>query len=493
MVKNNDISSKKVAVATKWSLITEFCTKLVSPLINMILARLLAPDAFGAVASINIIIMLAEIFTDAGFQKYIIQHDFEDDKDFNNSVDVAFWSNFILSAAIVFVIFLYKKPLAELLGNVDLANGIFVSSLSIILNALSSIHLAIYRRNLEFKVLFWIRIVTAFIPLIVTIPLAFILKNYWALIWGTLAVKAAQAIIVFIKTSHHIHFFYSVTVLKKMFSYASLTLLETISIWLTSNIDIFIVGNTLNSYYLGLYKTSMSTVGSYMSIISASITSVLFSTLSRYKNDEEKYTLTYCSFQRNLAIFLIPMGQGIFVYRNLVTRILLGEEWMAASEFIGMWGLMSSFSITISYFASEVFRSKGKPLISIVHQIIHTLVLIPVVLISAKQGFETLIIARSLAVLELILSALIIVQVCFKISALKVLKNICPQILSAFVMSLFALLVKDQFNSVAWELMTIPLCVVVYFSILCLFPSMRNVIFNIKLVRKVCKKLSRRG
>ena len=67
--------NRKIGQATKWSSITEILSKLISPIVNIVLARLLAPEAFGIVATITMVISFAEVFTDAGFQKYIIQHE----------------------------------------------------------------------------------------------------------------------------------------------------------------------------------------------------------------------------------------------------------------------------------------------------------------------------------------------------------------------------------------------------------------------------------
>lgn len=83
----------QTANATRWSSITEIVSRLVLPLVNMVLARLLTPDAFGVVATITMIISFAEIFADAGFQKYIIQHKFSDQQELDQCTDVAFWTN----------------------------------------------------------------------------------------------------------------------------------------------------------------------------------------------------------------------------------------------------------------------------------------------------------------------------------------------------------------------------------------------------------------
>ena len=92
--------NNKILKATKWSTITEITAKLIAPFSTMVLARLLAPDAFGVVATLTMIITFAEIFTDAGFQRYLIQFEFNDDEDKYNTANVAFWSNLVMSLTI---------------------------------------------------------------------------------------------------------------------------------------------------------------------------------------------------------------------------------------------------------------------------------------------------------------------------------------------------------------------------------------------------------
>lgn len=66
--------NNKILNATKYSSITEIFAKIVSPITNMIFARILLPEAFWVVATVTMIVSFADMFTDAGFQKYLIQH-----------------------------------------------------------------------------------------------------------------------------------------------------------------------------------------------------------------------------------------------------------------------------------------------------------------------------------------------------------------------------------------------------------------------------------
>ena len=86
--------NNKIVLASKWSTITEVMAKLIAPISSMVLARVLTPEAFGVVATITMIISFAEIFTDAGFQRYLIQHEFESDEEKSNTA-VSTWDGTI--------------------------------------------------------------------------------------------------------------------------------------------------------------------------------------------------------------------------------------------------------------------------------------------------------------------------------------------------------------------------------------------------------------
>lgn len=88
----------------------------------------------------------------------------------------------------------------------------------------------------------------------------------------------------------------------------------------------------------------------------------------------------FFKFQKLVGILIIPIGIGIFLFSDLITQILLGSQWMEASPFIGLWGLTSAISIVLAHYSSEVYRSIGKPKLSVLAQWLHIIVLWPVLL-----------------------------------------------------------------------------------------------------------------
>ena len=160
---------QKTAIATKFSTYAEIISKLMTPLINIILARILTPKDFGVVATVTMVTSFADIFTDAGFQKYIMQHEFQSDTDLENQTNVAFWTNFCMSLIIWICIALYSGDISKLVGNEGLGGVIIVSGLSLPLTSFSSIQMARYKRSFDFKTLLYIRVVSSILPLIVTV------------------------------------------------------------------------------------------------------------------------------------------------------------------------------------------------------------------------------------------------------------------------------------------------------------------------------------
>lgn len=478
----------KVITATKWSIVTEIAAKLVSPVSSMILARLLAPDAFGVLVTAVMIISFAEIFTDAGFQKYLIQHQFDSKRSLYQSTEVAFWSNLILSLLIWFIIIVCADEFAILVGNEGRGDVIIVSCICIPLAAFSSIQMALYKRNLDFRTLFLVRIVGVFIPLFVTIPIAYYTRSYWALIVGMIVLNISNAIILTIKSEWRPRFFYSFTLFKKMFSFTIWTMFEAISVWLAGYIDIFIVGTILNQYYLGIYRTSMSTVGQIMGLITASTTPVLFSSLSKLQNDDNALCSLFLRYQKIVSVVVIPTGALIYSYSDLVTEVLLGKQWLEASGFIGLWGGVSAIMIVLGHYCSEIFRAKGKPKISVLSQVIYLFVFIPTIYYFVHAGFETLYWARSLVRFFAMIVSLTFLYYVIKISPLRMIINVFPSITGALFVVIINLLLMKLNTSLFWEICTIPICIAGYFWVIFCFPEEKSIINNV--IQKVLRKIN---
>ena len=466
----------KVVAAAKWSLITEVLAKLITPITNIILAHILAPTAFGILATIMMVISFAEMLADAGFQKFLVQYEFENEEDKQRSVSVAFISNIVLASLLWVSIIIWRDDLASLVGNEGLGIPLVVMGGMLPLGAFSSIQMAMYRRSFNFKFLLSIRMITIITPLFVSIPMALLGFDYWSLIVGLLVAQLFTAIALCVRQEKFISIYFSYRVFCNMFSFSAWSLAEAFSIWLTAWVDTFIISHFLNAYYLGVYKMPTAIVTTVMAIATSSMAPVLFAALSRHQHNQEEFEKTFLTFQRYMALFLVPLGVGMFVYQDFIVQILLGPQWQLAGIVLGSWALSSSLVTAISYLISEAFRAKGMPNISFLAQMLHLIVLIPVIYICVQYDFTTFVYARSIVRVQMIAVLIILLSIYVDMNAWRVIRNIKSYIIASLIVGIGSYLLLHVYNSMIWTIFCICISLISYLVVLYMFPTERVVL-----------------
>lgn len=463
-----------VQSATKWSLITELVVKLISPLTNMVLARLLTPNEFGVVATVIMIVSLADIFTDAGFQKYIIQHQFEDEEDADKSICVAFWSNLAMSIFLWLCIFLFSNKIATIVGNPGKESVIFIGAAILPLTSFSSIQLAVFKKKLDFKSIAGARILVKLIPLVIVAPLAYMGLSYWALIIGNILSEFVNAVFLTIKSEWKPRLYYSVSKLKEMLSFCAWSMGESFSSWLVSNIGIFIIGTLFTEYYLGVYKTATTTVNQIISIITASTISVLLSGLSREQSNKKEYKRIYLNFLKGIGVFTIPLGVGLLIFDDVVCKILLGNQWGDATLIIGLWGFILAESVIFNGMSGAVILSLGKPKYLFISNIVQAVLMIPAFYFGGKLGFKQMIIITSIVRVQLPAFQTFIACRLSKITFREIFDIIRKYCVASILMGVFAFFVRRYCYNMIASIFMACICVVVYFAILYCIPEGRT-------------------
>ena len=92
----------KAIKSMKWSVLFELMPKIIVPITTLIFVKILLPEDFGIMTIATIFVGLAGTFQDFGLAKALVR-EIENKEE---SADVVFWSNVVLSAVIYFLIFI---------------------------------------------------------------------------------------------------------------------------------------------------------------------------------------------------------------------------------------------------------------------------------------------------------------------------------------------------------------------------------------------------
>jgi PST family polysaccharide transporter len=385
----------KAIGSLKWSALMEVVSRTAQPIIFVILARLLTPNDFGVVATAMIAISFSQMFWDAGLSKALIQTK-EAPED---AAHVVFWTNLVLGLLIYLLLFTLAPAIATFFKSPASGPVLRVLGIQIVIASLSSVQQALFVRDLDFRGLFWIKLLTAFIPGFFSIPLALYGYGVWALVAGMLVGQAANLLLLWKKSIWRPQFTYNLVLARSLFKFGIWVLLESFGAWLIVWGDNVIVGRFLGVHDLGVYRTGWMLVTIIFGLVLNPFLPVLYPTFSRMQNDLPGLKNTFHKINRIVFAIALPMGAGLLFIGPEVATLLFGEKWHGLGFVLGVLGLMNSIAWLVGVNA-ELYRAMGRPDMNTKLMYFQLLYYLPAYYFAAQYGFETFTITRlSVAVL----------------------------------------------------------------------------------------------
>ena len=453
----------KVLKAAKWSVACEVIAKIIAPITTIVLARLLSQEIFGIVASLTAITSMADMLADAGFNAYIVQHLFKDDQERKGTLNICFWTNILIALAFFVVIVLNRDLFSKLVGAEGYGNVLAVMAFVIPMVSVSSIEMAIMKKDLNFKSLGLIKITSKLIPFVVTIPLAILGCGYWSLVIGTLAGEFIGMILCLICGKFIPSIIYPVEYLRSIFSFSIWAYLESILEWLIANVAILVLATVYGMAALGVFKVAVNLVTQITSSIYALYSNVYKSAIAKEQNDRDNFRKIFLTFQKFSSLFSLPLGVLVFVYRDLVTTLLLGKDWLEASTLIGFYCLTCTCSIAFGNFYSDAIRAKGYPLKLVIIDAVYLALIIGLIYGANMIPFAVFCIIFS--IIKIVQPALQIIigrNVC-DVSFRDVVKNSYPQIIASLLVAIIAVI----FGFTRFDILTSIVTAVLSFGMYC--------------------------
>lgn len=391
--------------ALKWSFLSELAAKAISPIVFVVLARLLTPEDFGVMSSAMMVMSFSQIFWDAGMGKALIQRQTDTDE----AANVAFWINMSLGVIIASLLFVAARTIAFTFFHDERVTAVIqVMTMQVFLGAVASVHTALLQKEMGFKKLFWVRFATVSLPGMASIPLALNGMGYWALVAGSLVGQAAQVIMLWNMSSWRPTFAFHLQVAKEMGRFGAWVGVYGLLAWFYTWADSLIVGMYLGSHDLGLYRTGNQVVVMIFAIMFAPITAVLYSHLARIGHDKQRLREAAEKVIKTLTFIAIPVAMVFFSLANPFANIFFGEKWTGIGLVIGVMALMHGFSWVVGM-NGEFYRAMGKPSYETIVTAITLSFYLAAFLYSIQFGFATFIWTRFwLAVVALLLHLMVI-------------------------------------------------------------------------------------
>lgn len=290
------------------------------------LARLLMPEDFGNNGIAAIFAGLAMRLGNLGFNVSLIQRK-EISQDHLSSVLVF---NFVISLILCITLVLLSPLIGSYFNSSIIGSVTAVISINFIIQALGGVPRTILQRNMEYKMLGIIHIISGMITVVVSVIMALYNYGIWSLVLGKLIGEAVRTILAILMSGWFPCFKYKHYALTELFSFGLWIFLRNQLKYLTDRADYFVIGKTLGPGPLGFYERAFSIIAMPQGKVLRGIEGVLFSTFSRIQEESEKIKSAYKKSVLSVSMISYPLFTMLIITAPSFVPIVYGEKWAPA-------------------------------------------------------------------------------------------------------------------------------------------------------------------
>ena len=347
-------TQRKMVSGAAWMVLFKLAERSLGLVSTLILVRLLSPHDFGLVAMATSFIFMAELLTGFGFDVALIQNQAAEDRHYHT----AWTCNVLLGLGIFLVMLAAATPIAAFYAEPAVFWVVCLLALGPLIGGCENIGVVAFRKDLRFHSEFAFQISRKLTGFLVTVPLAFWLRSYWALIAGILASKAAGTVISYL--AHPFRPRFSISGARILFSFSKWLLLSNVLAFLKERSTDFFIGRSQGAATLGVYNVAYELANLPTSELGAPINRALLPGFSRIAQDPAQLRSAYVNAIGILALFALPAAAGIFAVAEFLVPVVLGPKWLAAVPLIQILGLFGAIQLFHSSMCALLIAT-GRP------------------------------------------------------------------------------------------------------------------------------------
>ena len=352
---------------------------------NLILTRLLVPEAFGTMALVNALVMGLTMFSDMGTGPAIQKSAHGDEPEFLDTV----WSVQAIRGGVLWLVAAVAAwPVAWFYGEPIFAEAFPVAALSLILGGLMPTRVDTALRHLLVGRLTALELLTQAGGIAITVALALIWQSVWALVIGGVLGTALSVVVMHVGLpGHRNRFRIAKGPMSELMSFGRWIFLSTIAGFLIFQGDRLVLGAYLTLDELGIYNIAYF-LGSVPSLLGQAIAGRLFIPLYRDvpPGESPANARQIARVRLRLNLFLIACVATLALGGNWLVGVLYDPRYEMAGHLVMLIALIQIPAlVTLGYEAVPLAHGDSRRLFVV--QTVRAVVYIACLLIGAHyQG-----------------------------------------------------------------------------------------------------------
>lgn len=311
----------------------------VSFIVSIVLARLLAPEAYGTISLVTVFTTIMQVFVDSGMGNALIQKKDADDLDFSS----VFYFNIVVCSLLYLLMFLAAPLIAGFYEDLTLVPVIRVLSLTLVISGVKNVQQAYVSRTMQFKRFFFATLGGTVGAAVVGISMAYAGYGVWALVAQQLFNAAVDTLVLWLTVRWRPRRMFSWKRLKGLLSFGSKLLASSLLDTVYNNLRQLIIGKLYSTADLAYYNKGNQLPNLVINNINTSIDSVLLPAISAEQDDLGRVKQMTRKAIRTSSFVIWPMVIGMAACAEPLIEVLLTEKWLPCVPFMRIFCITYGF------------------------------------------------------------------------------------------------------------------------------------------------------
>lgn len=454
----NGVESNNVLKNFIWRFAERCGAQLVTFIVSIVLARILAPEDYGKIALITVFTTILQVFVDSGLGTALIQKKNADELDFSS----VFYFNFVVCIILYIGMFLAAPFIAQFYNDLSLTPIIRVISLTIIISGVKGIQQSYVSKNMLFKRFFYSTLGGTVFSAALGIGMAWAGAGVWAIVAQQLSNTAIDTLILWITVKWRPKKMFSWKRLKSLLSFGWKMLVSSLLETVYTNIRSLIIGKMYSSSDLAFYNQGDKLPNVIVNNINTSIDSVLLPTLSKEQDDKERVKNMTRRAIKVSTYIMSPLMMGLAFCATPIVEIVLTEKWLPCVPFLQI------FCITYMFFPIHTanlntIKAMGRSdlflKLEIAKKIIGTVLLVSTMWFGVRVMAYSLLVSTLTSMIINSWPNKVLLNYDFKEQMLDIFPSIVLSVFMGWIVSFIRLL---EFSSYITLLIQVPLGAIIY-------------------------------
>ncbi|MHC3862729.1 lipopolysaccharide biosynthesis protein [Streptococcus thermophilus] len=322
-----------------WRFAERSGAQLVTFIVSIVLARILAPEDYGQIALITVFTTIMQVFVDSGLGTALIQKKDANDLDFSS----VFYFNFVICLVLYVVMFVAAPFIAGFYGDSSLTPIIRVISLTIIISGVKGIQQSYVSRNMLFKRFFYSTLGGTIFSAFLGIALAYTGFGVWAIVAQQLSNTAIDTLILWLTVKWRPKRMFSWRRLKGLLSFGWKMLASSLLDTVYNNVRSLIIGKMYSSSDLAYYDQGQKFPNVIVTNINTSIDSVLLPTMASAQDDADRVKSMTRRAIKTSTYIMAPLMMGLAFCAEPIVGLVLTDKWLPCVPFLRIFCITYMF------------------------------------------------------------------------------------------------------------------------------------------------------